>query len=59
MDDLSIQEIKAISEVLVSIEITEEVKTMLDQLEAGEIGVEQVIGALEVSSFRRSKEVRN
>ena len=43
MHDLSLTEIKALAEVLASVENTEYVRGLLDQLEAGEVSVWEVI----------------
>ena len=43
MDNLSMEEIKALADVLASVENTEYVRGLLDQLEAGEVSVWEVI----------------
>ncbi len=46
MKSLSVKEIHELSRVLVSVEYTEKVRVLLDQFEAGEIGLAQVLTGL-------------
>ena len=44
---MDIEEIKALAEVLASVESTKEVRELLDRLEAGEVSVWEVIALLD------------
>ena len=46
MKPLSVKEIHELSRVLVSVEYTEKVRMLLDQFEAGETGLDQVVKKL-------------
>ena len=54
MDDLTPQEIRALADVLASVEITEEVRELLGRLEAGEIGVREVVVAPDETNVHAS-----